>query len=92
MPRLVHWAAQRLPRRAWCVLLVLCWNQRLRCERMATALPSPGPWCVHLTTEATSHYKTAHFSSTAQHTSEDVPLHWPGVSWSLVPVQGGFRL
>ena len=36
-----------------CILLVLCWNQQLRCERMATALLSPGPWHVHLITKVT---------------------------------------
>lgn len=35
---------------------------------------------------------TAHLCSAAQQTSEDAPLHWPGASWPLGPVQGGLRL
>lgn len=55
MPSLVHWAAQRLPRSAWVVnAFYLCWNWQLGCKRTTGALPSPGPWHAHLTTEVTS--------------------------------------
>jgi len=37
-----------------CVLLMLCWNQWLRCKRTAIVLPSCVPWPMGLTTKVIS--------------------------------------